>query len=209
MKKAGAQQAIGAALGPEGMSKLFSESEMISADLKGFAFDANAVGGTGCEGGCSENGMGLGGMGGGTGGGGPGGGTIGGMGGGGGGGGGGGRPTVRKKKAKPKPKLKLAAPKAGNFCKPGDIKKVVSKKASRLRNCYERRLLADPSLSGKIIMQWKIMLDGKAKDAKVKSSTLKDAAVGRCLQRVIGGMKFVKPDGGICVVEYPFTFVSQ
>ena len=206
----GAAESIGAALGPEGAAKLFSNSPLMSQSLKGFEYDA-AGGGSGFEGGIDADGMGLGGMGGGTGGGGPGGGTFGGIGGGGrgGGGGGGGRPRAVKKKKKAKPKLKMETPKAGNFCKAKDIKKVVKKRASRLRNCYERRLLANPNLGGKIVMQWKIMIDGKASGAKVKTSTLKDAAVGRCLQRVIGGMKFVKPDGGICVVEYPFTFVSQ
>ena len=53
----GAGQNIGAALGPEGMSRLFSEDATISADLKGFAFDANSGGsaGTGFEGGFGES----------------------------------------------------------------------------------------------------------------------------------------------------------
>jgi len=121
----------------------------------------------------------------------------------------GGRPGVKKKKAKVKPKLKLAAPKAGNFCKAADIRKVVGKRAGALRNCYERQLLADPKLAGKIIMKWKIMLDGSVKDEGVKNTTMNNAKVERCLARVLKRMRFVKPDGGICVVEYPFTFVSS
>lgn len=161
-------------------------------------------------------GMGVGGMGmagsGTGGGGGPGGGVIGGIGKGpghGDGRGGGEAPKVGKAKASVKPTVKLEAPKAGNFCKAEDIKNVVGKKSARIRNCYERRLLADPKLSGKVIAQWKIQLDGSVKDAKVSSSTIGDDEVGRCLVRLLETSKFNTPDGGICVVEYPFTFVSQ
>jgi hypothetical protein len=89
------------------------------------------------------------------------------------------------------------------------IKGVVAKKAARIRNCYERRLLANPKLGGKVIAQWKIQLDGSVKDAKVASSTIGDDEVGRCLVRLLETSKFKTPDGGVCVVEYPFTFVSQ
>jgi hypothetical protein len=160
----------------------------------------------------ANSGMGVGGIGGsmGGGGGGPGGGAIGGLGGGpGGGGDNGGSPTVNRAKPKVKPSFTPGPPKAGNFCKSDDIKSVVSKKSARIRNCYERRLLADPKLSGKVIAQWKIQLDGSVKDAKVSTSTIGDDEVGRCLVRLLETSKFNTPDGGICVVEYPFTFTSQ
>ena len=55
--------------------------------------------------------------------------------------------------------MKFEAPKQEGFCKKENIQSVVKRKASALRNCYERQLLADPSLAGKVIMQWKISLD--------------------------------------------------
>ena len=83
---------------------------------------------------------------------------------------------------------------------------MVKRKASALRNCYERQLLADPELSGKIVMRWKVQLDGKASDVSVQSSTMKNAKVEKCMTRVIKRMRFDKPDGGICVIDFPFVY---
>ncbi len=95
------------------------------------------------------------------------------------------------------------------LCKAESVKAVVTKKSARIRNCYERRLLADPKLSGKIIAQWKIQLDGSVKDAKVASSTMSDDEVGRCLVRLLETSKFDAPDGGVCVIEFPFSFSAH
>lgn len=123
-----------------------------------------------------------------------------------GGGRGSGKGLGKKAKAKVKPKVSFAAPRQEGFCKKDNISDVVKKKASALRNCYERQLLADPALAGKIVMQWKVGLDGSVKDARMNSSTMKNEKVEKCMARVIERMRFDKPDGGICVIEFPFSF---
>jgi len=55
-------------------------------------------------------------------------------------------------------------------------------------------------------MQWKVKLNGKVDAPFVKSSTMKNSKVERCLSRVVKRMRFDKPDGGICVIEFPFAF---
>lgn len=117
--------------------------------------------------------------------------------------------SVPKKSAvKHKPKLALDAPKQGAFCKESNIREVVQKRANALRNCYEQQLLANPELTGKIIVFWKIGLDGKVTDASIKSSTMNHPRVEACLMQTVRRLKFDKPDGGICVVEFPFIFTS-
>ncbi len=173
-----------------------------SAD--GTAFGVGAGFGTGLSG------VGFGGGGGGGGGGS--GGGIGGLGGGGGGGGAGkgGQASGPKKSAvRPKPKLDLEAAKEGAFCKESNIREVVQKRSAMLKSCYEQQLLADPSLSGKIIVFWKIGLDGKVTEASIKSSTMKNDRVEACLTKSVRRLTFDKPDGGICVVEFPFIFTSN
>lgn len=123
-----------------------------------------------------------------------------------GGGRGSGKGLGTKAKAKVKPKVKFEAPKQEGFCKKENLQQVVTKQANALRNCYERQLLANPDLSGKIIVQWKVGLDGGVTDSYVKESTMKEEKVETCLTRVVKRMKFDPPDGGICVVEYPFSF---
>ena len=73
----------------------------------------------------------------------------------------------------------------------------------------ESQLLADPSLSGKIIVFWKIGLDGQVTEASIKSSTMKNNRVEECLTKAVRRLRFDKPDGGICVVEFPFVFTSN
>ena len=100
----------------------------------------------------------------------------------------------------------MEAPKQGAFCKESNIRDVVQKRSNALRNCYEQQLLANPDLSGKIIVFWKIGLDGKVTDASIKSTTMNNARVESCLTSYIRKLTFDKPDGGICVVEFPFIF---
>ena len=167
-----------------------------SAD--GTAFGVGAGFGTGLSGvGFGGGGGGGGGYGGG----------IGGLGGGGGKGGKVGGP--KKSSVKPKPKLEMEQAKEGQFCKESNIREVVQKRAAALRTCYEQQLLADPALSGKIIVFWKIGLDGNVTEASIKSSTMKNDRVESCLTKTVRRLRFDKPDGGICVVEFPFIFTSN
>ena len=107
-----------------------------------------------------------------------------------------------------KNKTRHGSPKQGAFCKESNIREVVQKRANALRNCYEQQLLANPDLSGKIIVFWKIGLDGKVTDASIKSTTMNNARVESCLTQTVRRLRFDKPDGGICVVEFPFIFTS-
>ena len=162
--------------------------------------------GTGAGFAAGLSGMGFGGGGGGGGGFGSG---IGGIGGGGGGKAGNTKVAgPRKSTVKQKTKLAMDPPKQGAFCKESNIREVVQKRANALRNCYEQQLLANPDLSGKIIVFWKIGLDGKVTDASIKSTTMNNARVESCLTQTVRRLRFDKPDGGICVVEFPFIFTS-
>lgn len=207
-KPVGLQAALaGSGLG--GMEGLFGSSAGLGDgwdDLPESA-DGTAMGmGTGFGYGLSGVGFGGGGGGGGFGGG------IGGLGGGGGGGGGGKGGKVggpKKSTVKTKPKIELQEAKEGTFCREGNIRDVVKKRAAALTNCYEQQLLADPSLSGKIIVFWKIGLDGQVTEASIKSSTMKNEHVESCLTKTVRRLRFDKPDGGICVVEFPFVFTSK
>ncbi len=112
----------------------------------------------------------------------------------------------QKAQAKVRPKVKFEAPKQGEFCKASNISQVVQKSASSIRNCYERQLLAEPNLSGKIVMTWKVMLDGTVKDVFVRTTTMNNDKVEKCMERALSRLRFDKPDGGICIIEFPFVF---
>jgi hypothetical protein len=125
--------------------------------------------------------------------------------------GGGANPSANVPKAKERhvpAKLEAEPPKLGDFCSSANIRKVVSAQSNAIKYCYERQLQQNPELSGKIIAQWKVGLDGTVVDASIAQSTVNDGAVESCITRVIGRMRFEKPDGGICVINYPFVFTG-
>ena len=111
-----------------------------------------------------------------------------------------------KKKKEVKPKMSRGTPQIGDFCDKNDIRRVVQSKSNAIQYCYERQLQTNPKLKGKIIAQWKVGLQGQVKSTSVASSTMNNKKVESCILRVIKRMRFEKPDGGICVINYPFVF---
>jgi hypothetical protein len=112
----------------------------------------------------------------------------------------------KKKARKVKPKLSRGTPKIGDFCDKGNIRRVVGGKSNAIKYCFERELQMNPELKGKIIAQWKVALDGSVMSSSIASSTMGNKKVESCITRVIKRMRFEKPDGGICIINYPFVF---
>jgi len=113
-------------------------------------------------------------------------------------------------KKRPKKKIKpvvLHPPQiSGDFCDKKNIRRVVGAKANAIKYCFEKELQSKPELAGKIIAQWNVGLDGSVMNASIASSTMKDSNVEGCITRVVKRMRFQKPNGGICVINYPFLF---
>lgn len=105
-------------------------------------------------------------------------------------------------------RLKMGGNSATGFCKKSNIRSVVRRRAGAIRACYEKRLLAKPKLKGKLTARWTIGANGKVKGAGAGGS-LKDGNVKGCILRVIRRMRFAKPEGGICVIKWPFVFSSS
>lgn len=112
----------------------------------------------------------------------------------------------RKKRRKVKPKMSKGTPKIGDFCDKKNIRRVVGAKSNAIRYCFEKEMQSNPKLSGKIIASWKVNLSGAVMTANIASSTMGNKAVEGCITRVIKRMRFQKPNGGICIINYPFVF---
>ncbi|MFB6263311.1 MAG: AgmX/PglI C-terminal domain-containing protein [Bradymonadaceae bacterium] len=111
-----------------------------------------------------------------------------------------------KKEKDVEPNVERGTPKIGDFCDRSDIRKTVQSKSAAIQYCYEKQLQLNPKLKGKVVAQWKVNLDGSVKSTSIASSTLNNRKVESCITRVIKRMRFQKPDGGICVINYPFVF---
>jgi len=88
------------------------------------------------------------------------------------------------------------------------VAKVIQQHQGEIQGCYERELLSNAGLAGKVTFEWTITRQGDVSGAREKSSTLNSAAVSNCILKIIRGMSFPKPKGGSVTISYPFMFRS-
>lgn len=112
----------------------------------------------------------------------------------------------KKGPAKVRTKVSVGTPQVGDFCDKNNIRQVVSAKQNAIKYCFEKELQTKPTLAGKIMAQWNVSLDGSVMKPSIASSSMNDAAVEGCIVRVIERMRFQPPNGGICIIQYPFVF---
>ncbi len=87
------------------------------------------------------------------------------------------------------------------------IDEVVKNHMNQIRYCYQRELVKDNTLAGKVVIKFTIAKDGSVSSASKKSSTMNNSAVESCIEGRFLRMQFPEPQGGgIVVVSYPFLF---
>jgi hypothetical protein len=88
------------------------------------------------------------------------------------------------------------------------VAKTVNSHLQEVRACYERALLKEPGLAGKVVLEWTISTAGKVVTAKTKTSTLRNSSVEGCILQNLKGWIFPPAKGGVVIVSYPFLFNS-
>ena len=88
------------------------------------------------------------------------------------------------------------------------VAKTVNSHLQEVRACYERALLKEPALAGKVVLEWTISTSGAVTSAKTKSSTLRNSAVESCILTNLKTWRFPPARGGQVIVSYPFLFNS-
>ena len=82
------------------------------------------------------------------------------------------------------------------------VKSTVKSNLAKLQTCYDRALLANPGIEGKVLATFKVAIDGTVREAKA-SGVHPD--LESCVADVIKTLRF--PAGTTEVaVSYPFTF---
>lgn len=102
--------------------------------------------------------------------------------------------------------VSLSGSTSQGFCKKGNIESVVKRRAGAIRACYEQRLQVKKDLKGKISIRWTIDTEGNVSGASATGDSMGDSETTNCLLRTLRRMKFEKPEGGVCVVQWPFVF---
>lgn len=103
-------------------------------------------------------------------------------------------------------KMTTAPPEVEGFCAKEAINRVVRAHQGGIRFCFEKELQRDPKLSGKVVAGWKIDLGGRVQFPKIEKTTLGNDRVEQCMLRNIRRWIFPKPQGGACIISYPFVF---
>ncbi|MBS1151284.1 MAG: hypothetical protein H6Q89_2982 [Myxococcaceae bacterium] len=88
------------------------------------------------------------------------------------------------------------------------VARVINSHLGEVSSCYERALLREPGLAGKIVLEWNISTSGTVTTAKTKSSTMKSSAVEGCILTALKKWKFPPARGAGVVISYPFLFNS-
>ncbi len=88
------------------------------------------------------------------------------------------------------------------------VAKAINAHLAEVSSCYERALLKEPGLSGKIILEWQITTSGTVGYAKTKSSSMRSAAVESCIINSLKSWHFPAAKGAGVVITYPFMFNS-
>ena len=88
------------------------------------------------------------------------------------------------------------------------IQSVIKNNFNQIRYCYHKELAKNPSLTGKVNVQFTIASNGSVSNATIKESTFgeKGTMVESCLTTRFTRFTFPKPDSGIVIVNYPLVF---
>jgi len=80
------------------------------------------------------------------------------------------------------------------------IRKTMNGSMNRIRYCYQREVVRDPKLAGKIHMKFTVEEDGTVSNSRVRP----EGALADCIVPVLDALQFPRPDGGIVIVSYPW-----
>ncbi len=102
--------------------------------------------------------------------------------------------------------VKAQAPEVDGSLDPKEVARYVRARLRSIQDCYNRELKRNPSLSGKIEIEFTIGENGRVEDTEAITNKMGSSAVANCIMGRIKRWRFPKPDGGSVTVAYPFIF---
>jgi hypothetical protein len=116
----------------------------------------------------------------------------------------GGRFPMKTHKSNPPPGPTIGEAKAVGGLDKAIIRRYIKRNINKISYCYEKQLLAHPTIEGTVKIQFFIAPDGSVTSSNGDGF---NSEVAGCVASVIGAIEFPRPDGGGGVtVNYPFTF---
>lgn len=88
------------------------------------------------------------------------------------------------------------------------VAKTIKGSSNAVKRCYDKALLANPTLKGKISVTILINEKGRVEKVEISEDTIKDPEVAKCIKGVVSRLRFPKPEGGPASVTFPFVFTN-
>lgn len=88
------------------------------------------------------------------------------------------------------------------------VAKTIKKSSAAVKRCYDKALLANPTLKGKVSVTILINTSGRVESIEISEDTIKDPGVSKCIMGVLKRLRFPKPDGGPASITCPFVFTN-
>ncbi|MBN2358121.1 MAG: TonB family protein [Deltaproteobacteria bacterium] len=89
------------------------------------------------------------------------------------------------------------------------ITAVFERGSAAVKKCYDRELKRTPTLAGRMVFSIKINRLGRVEAVRLRSATLKNRAIERCVVATIKRWRFPRPTGGWVLVTYPISFSAK
>jgi hypothetical protein len=90
------------------------------------------------------------------------------------------------------------------------IRRIVRAHINEVRSCYNAGLTRNPSLDGRVTIQFSIVGTGKVASSVVQENTTKDNDVANCIAKAVKRWQFPRVNnGGTALVSYPFRLSSH
>jgi len=89
------------------------------------------------------------------------------------------------------------------------ISRTMRRYAGRFEQCYERQLRVQPTLNGKVVLEFDIEPSGRVSNARISSSSMADPELDACLVQAIERARFPVSDGETVSISYPLIFNAE
>jgi hypothetical protein len=102
----------------------------------------------------------------------------------------------------PQPQVKLGTPVVVGELDKAIVRRYIRRNLAKLQYCYERELLARPTLAGAVTVMFTIVESGSV--ANVVAIGL--PGVSPCVESAVRSIQFPQPKSGTAKVMYPLTY---
>jgi hypothetical protein len=86
------------------------------------------------------------------------------------------------------------------------VKKVIDQHIDDISYCYEVALISDPSIVGKAVYEWRILMNGSVGDVHILNASIQNQEILACIKKSIKTWTFPQPHRAQVLVSYPFVF---